>query len=261
MFATITRVLLPSTLLFCAACATPVTSDRTEHPGLLFDTVYQADDILVAEELSRTLEAGIDHVEEFFDHRFRKAFEVHVLASREAFTKSFPAEWGMTKTQCWMVATGVADALRILSPRVWKTDACEHDPEDAEHVRGIVVHELVHVFHGQHHPVGDFVGSEDAGWFLEGLAVFASGQLDEGHMASAQEALQENKGPTELRKAWSGKYRYGVCGSIVEFIDAHIGRDGLFALLPLTSTDAILEAVGLTEEELLSAWREYALET
>src|SRR6516165_2607432 len=80
-----------------------------------------------------------------------------------------------------MVASGVADRMVILSPRVWKTQAAEHDPADAEHLRDLIAHELVHVYHGQHNPRPDFDGMDDSGWFVEGLAVYVSGQLERSH--------------------------------------------------------------------------------
>jgi hypothetical protein len=33
------------------------------------------------------------------------------------------------------------------------------------------------VYHGQFNPTRDFTGVDDLDWFIEGLAVFASGQL------------------------------------------------------------------------------------
>jgi hypothetical protein len=47
-----------------------------------------------------------------------------------------------------MVASGIANTLTILTPRVWKTEAAEHDPDDRDRFRELVAHELVHVFHG-----------------------------------------------------------------------------------------------------------------
>ena len=156
-----------------------------------------------------------------------------------------------------MVAAGVADALRILSPRVWTTEACEHDPRDAEHVRGIVVHELTHVFHGQHNPTGDFTGAEEVGWFAEGLAVVVSGQLATGPRASALEAVDAGAVPRELEAAWSGAHRYGVCGTLVLYLDELLGRDRLFELLAATTEEEILRAAGMSEEELLVEWRAF----
>ncbi|WP_181394611.1 hypothetical protein, partial [Staphylococcus pseudintermedius] len=91
---------------------------------------------------------------------------------------------------CWMVASGVADGVRMLSPRAWKTEACEHDAGDARHVEQLLAHELVHVFHGQHNPSPAFLAVTGIVWFVEGLATLASGQLAAGEQLSARQALE-----------------------------------------------------------------------
>lgn len=222
-----------------------------------YDLAFTEVDAAVAEGLERDLDEGIRAVEAFFGRPFAAPFAVEVFPDRAAFTRSFPPEWGMPETDCWMVAAGVADALRILSPHVWTTDACEHDPRDAEHVRGIVVHELTHVFHGQHNPTGDFTGAEEVGWFAEGLAVVVSGQLETGHRASARQAVRQGAVPRELERAWSGPHRYGVCGTLVLYLDELLGRERLFELLAATTEGEILEAAGLSEEELLAEWQAF----
>ena len=60
---------------------------------------------------------------------------------------------------------------------------------------------------------------------------------------------------TALAAAWTGKYRYGVSGSLVRFVDRRVGRPGLFAMLGATSDAELLARLGLSEAELLVAWR------
>jgi len=184
---------------------------------------------------------------------------VEVYPSRDKFTAAFPPEWGMSETACWMVAAGVTDRMIILSPRVWEVEACEHDPNDAQHVQDIVVHELVHVFHGQHNPTGDFTGAEEVGWFVEGLAVHVSGQLGHGHLAEPREAIEQGVAPTRLVDAWSGKYRYGVSGSLVAFMDQTYGREVIRRMLAVTNQAELLALAGVTEGELLDQWRQYVI--
>jgi Peptidase of plants and bacteria len=154
-----------------------------------------------------------------------------------------------------MVASGVADRMVILSPRVWKTQAAEHDPADAEHIRELIAHELVHVYHGQHNPRPDFDGMDDSGWFVEGLAVYVSGQLERSHRTAARDALKVGKAPTRLADAWSGRYRYGVSGSMVEFVDKRYGRDVVKRLLAVVSNEEALKLLNTTEGEFLEAWK------
>jgi len=247
--------------LVAAACAPEVakpagvrTSAPAEPP---YELLAWPEDAEVAESLAPVLDSGVAAVQEFFGRSFPEPFTVDVFPDRESFDLSFPPEWGMGSTACWMVAAGVRDSLRMISPRVWSTQACEHDAGDERHVQGIVTHELVHVFHGQNNPTGDFVGADDMGWFIEGLAVYASGQLAEGHSASAAEAVERGLAPAHLSEAWSGQYRYGVCGSLVEFMETRMGRDELTWALAATGNDELLASLGMSEAEFLEAWQAY----
>ena len=235
-------LLLPSAL-FLVGCVTaaPVSvdsADATEPSG------RSAVGDLAAGATTR--------IEAFFGSAFGESYAVRVLPTRAAFDASFPPEWGVGKTQCWMVAFGVADRLHVLDPAVWKTEACEHDGDDVEHVRGIVAHELVHVFHGQNNPTRDFTGMDAMGWFPEGLAVLVSGQLAGHHAGAAREAIAAGVAPKCLEDAWSGEYRYGVSGSLVAYVDATFGRTTLVALLAATTEEELLERLGVGEEELLA---------
>lgn len=52
-------------------------------------------------------------------------------------------------------------------------------------------------------------------WFVEGLAILASGQLDEERIKRAKEAYELQKIPDKLEDIWSGIYRYAIAGSLV----------------------------------------------
>jgi hypothetical protein len=242
--------------LFAAAsstlCLAPdCQSTRTQT----FSLSAPGTDAATMEQVRTHAVAGAEQVERFFGREFPRSFEVIVVPDRAAFDAALPAEWGLTPTQCWMVACGVAEHLWILSPSVWREQACEHDPNDSEHVRGIVEHELVHVFHGQANPSGDFSAVEGLDWFVEGLAVYASGQLDQRHMLSAADALKAGAAPEHLADAWKGKYRYGVSGSIVRCLDRRVGRAVISKMLAATTQAEALSLAGMSEDELLSAWR------
>jgi hypothetical protein len=245
----------------CAPDEGVAARDQEAAPEeILHELVFSPADAGVAAELGPVFDEGITAVEEFFGQPYREAFTIDLLPDRGAFDDSFPPAWGLSRTECWMVATGVADALRMLSPRAWSTEACEHDPEDAAHVRDIVVHELTHVFHGQHNPTGDFVGAEEIGWFAEGLAVVVSGQLAEKRL-DARAAVESGQVPARLTDAWSGQYRYGVAGSMVAFMEDLVGRSAIFAALRFTRQSELLALVELSEEDFLGAWSEYVLDS
>jgi hypothetical protein len=203
------------------------------------------------------LDRGIAIVQDWFGAPFPASFTVAVFPDRAAFTASFPQEWGMTETQCWMVASGVADMLRVLAPSDWRREACEHDPDDATHLGQLLAHELTHVFHGQHNPTRDFTGADEIGWFVEGLAVLVSGQLEQGHRARTVAAVAAGEVPTALAKAWSGPNRYGVSGTMVQYFERLVGRRRLFELLAATDDATLLAATGMTETEFLYSWADF----
>jgi hypothetical protein len=206
--------------------------------------------------LDDCLRSAQKRIETFFGHPFEKSFSVEILPDRSRLDEYCKERWQLPRTERWMVAMGVADKLLILTPRVWKTEAVEHDPKDPTHFRELVAHELVHVYHGQHNPTADFAGMDDLGWFVEGLAVYVSGQLEHGHKDDARKAISSGKAPVELAKAWSGPYRYGVSGSMVRFLDKRYGRGMVWQLLSETKPEGALHRLNLSEKEFLQAWRD-----
>lgn len=241
--------------LACTACATqpppPPPASPLTVEGPAADPAWA--------EIEADVAAARTQIETFFGLPFASPVSVKLASDRAAFDAIFPADWGMAPTQCWMVGVGVADWMALLSPAAWPAEACDHDAADDRHVQGLITHELVHTFHGQHNPTRDFTGMDEAGWFVEGLAVYVSGQLDTGRMASAADAVAKGAAPDALANAWSGKYRYGVSGSLVAYIDDRFGRAALTGLLDATSTQDILARLGLTEAALLADWKAWVV--
>ena len=124
-----------------------------------------------------------------------------------------------------------------------------------------IAHELVHVYHGQRNPRPDFDGMDDLGWFVEGLAVYASGQLERAHRTAARDAIKAGKAPTRLADAWSGPFRYGVSGSMVAFVDKRYGRQTIRMLLAVTSNEEALKLLHTSEGEFIDAWKGYVAES
>jgi hypothetical protein len=213
-----------------------------------------------ADSLRPLLDAGRRAVEAYFGAPFPDPVAVTLAPDRAAFTAVLNTEWGIPETQCWMVGTGVADFLVILSPRDWRAEACEHDPADTRHVQDIVTHELTHVYHGQRNPTRDFEGADEVGWFAEGLAVLVAGQLARGRMSDPREAVRAGAVPARLADAWSGRYRYGVSGSLVSYIEATWGRDAVRDLLAVTTQAQLLARLGVTEQQLLDRWKAWVLQ-
>jgi hypothetical protein len=203
------------------------------------------------------LSLGHSRVTKFFSKKFPRQYAVKVFPDRKSLTAFWRTAWGAPdfEPECWMVASGDDKTLAILSPRVWKTEACEHDPVNKVDTQALITHELVHVFHSQVSPKPSFEGMDNLGWFIEGLAVYGSGQLDIGKMANAFEAVETGKDPSELKNAWSGKYRYGVSGSIVKFLGDKVGKDTLLEMMRQTTQDGILGLAGVSEKQLLDQWK------
>jgi hypothetical protein len=153
-------------------------------------------DAAQAAEIASLLGIGRQRIETFFGEPFPEPFTVTLAPDRDSFSAVLRAEWGVPETACWMVATGVADFMVILSPRVWEKQACEHDPSDKQHVQDIVTHELAHVFHGQRNPTRDFSGAEEIGWYAEGLAVLVADQLNRDRLSDPAQAVASGAAPT-----------------------------------------------------------------
>src|SRR5208337_2863276 len=136
-------------------------------------------------------------IESFFAAPFPDPIHFHLVAERPEFDKAL-AKFDIGQSQCWMVGMGTADLIVVLSPQAWPRQACEHDPSDRDSTRRLVTHELVHVYHGQFNTSRDFTGMDDLDWFVEGVAVFASGQLTPQRLNEAREAVSSGKGPASL---------------------------------------------------------------
>lgn len=193
--------------------------------------------------------------------RFPDTAAVEIYPDRDSFSAGLREAWGIPETACWMVGAADDHNLYLLSPGTWGEEACEHDPSDAEHRRLLIAHEAVHVYHGQVNPSEDIGLLQEIGWFVEGLATWASGQLDSAHAGRAAEALAEGEGPERLADAWSGPYRYGVAGSLVAYIDDQWGRETLGAALEVTTEADLLALLGTTEAGLLAGWRSWVTGT
>jgi hypothetical protein len=191
----------------------------------------------------------------FFATPYQKSVTVKVLPSRKAFDEAVFKRWKMEPTQPWMVGAAGSDVLFVLSPRVWKSEAQEHNPDDSKEISEIVCHELVHSYHTQLNPQRELEGLEPMAWFVEGLATYVSGQLESRHKRVALREIIEGRAPGSLEKAWSGRGRYGVAGSMVRFVDERFGRKKVIELLKKTTNEAAMVTLGTTEAQFLADWR------
>lgn len=246
-----------SVLLVGVMAAGPDTVLERHRSGHGFSIEFTSRDSVAALAVAGAVGRGIRVIERYFQAPFKRTFVVRIYPDRAALTAHWAAAWQVPdlKTECWMVASGAGDELAVLSPAAWATDACEHDSADRASTDRLIWHEIVHVYHGQRNPRPSFDGMDEMGWFVEGVAVLASGQLRTEHRGKASEAIAAGKAPAALAAAWSGAWRYGVSGSLVGYVDRTRGRHAIIAMLADTTNAGLLVRVGLPEAELLKRWR------
>ncbi len=203
------------------------------------------------------LNSGIKGISAFFNKEFKKEIDVHLFHTRKKLDAQWQKDWGMPgfKSECWMVGSGIASRLDLLSPSVWKKEACEHDPEDQVEIKRLVFHELTHVLHSDYNRSPNFDDIDNIDWFVEGLATYASGQLDEDRFNPMAKYVIETGGPKQLSEFWKGEHRYGLSGSIVAYIDKTYGRRTLSELMEFNHLVDILNRLNLSEVELIEAWK------
>ncbi|MBL7912809.1 MAG: hypothetical protein JNJ41_17230 [Bacteroidia bacterium] len=222
---------------------------------------YTSADQKNKKEYVGVLDNGVKFVKTFFDEPFKKEFTVYVHPDRRSLDTTWQRDFKMPefRSECWMVASGMATKLDIISPVTWDKESCEHKYSEKIKTQELINHELFHVFHGQLNASPDFSDVDNIDWFVEGLAAYASGQCDSLRMAQVKKALDENKVPTTLDKFWTGKLKYGLSGSVVKYIDVTYGRKKLRSLLGFNKKQQILKELSCSEEELLMKWKEFML--
>lgn len=210
-------------------------------------------------EYIRYIDSGVLAIRQFFNDKFTSQFDVFVHPDRKSLDSQWRKDWNIPdfKSECWMVASGVATRLDLLSPGIWSIEACEHDNNDKLKTQQVITHELVHVYHGQVCRSKDFSDISGIDWFVEGLATYVSGQCDSERINEVKKAILKKETPGELDKFWTGNLRYAISGSMVMYIDKEYGRARLSALLKLKNKIEILSDLQLTEEKLISKWIDY----
>lgn len=227
-----------------------------QHNDTRYAFAFSAQDSPVSLTILAYLNNGVTGLETFFADSFQQTFEVRLHPHRSQMDSVWQTEWQMPEfhSECWMVASGVGTKLDLLDPNVWSVEACEHRWEDTLASFRLLTHELCHVYHGQHNPSPDFSQVTGLDWFVEGLAVYASGQCDVTRLTGVQQWLKPKEPLQNLDVFWSGKHKYGLSGSMVMYIDQTYGRQALIQLLKLQTKTALLATLHCTESGLLSAW-------
>lgn len=207
-----------------------------------------------ADAIHKDASASVLQVQSFFGAPFPDPIHFYLVDERADFDAAVK-RFGVSPTECWMVGLGTADAMVVLSPTAWKKQACEHDPGDRQAIQQLIMHELIHVYHGQFNSNRDFSGLDDLDWFVEGLAVFGSGQLTKDRLDNMGVAVSNHQAPEALSKVWTGPNRYAFAGSLVRYLDRKWGRATIVQLLHVHNTAEALAALHTDQESLLAGWR------
>lgn len=228
-----------------------------KHNG--YNLVYTSADIKNSNEYKKLIDNGMNATIKFFGSPYKKGLDVYIHPSRQSLDSTWQKDWKMPdfKSECWMVASGVAKRLDMISPKLWDAQSCEHKYAETEKTQQLITHELIHVYHGQLNFSEDFSNTDGMDWFVEGLATYASGQCDDKRLNEVKKAISENKVPKSLDNFWSGKIKYGLSGSVVMYIDEKYGRKKLTELLPYNKKSEIFMALETNEKDFLKAWKSF----
>ena len=193
----------------------------------------------------------------FFGAAPLQSYSIAIYPDRATLTDRWRIAWQLPafQAQCWLIAAAWSTELDLLSPRAWSRDACGHDADNITHIRNVLAHEVVHVLHGQlgqHANLGSMLNAQ---WFTEGLATYVSGMLDVDYAGIVRARLNAGLAPRTLAEVWSDGANYPLSGSIVRYIDRRYGRAAVRGLLTARSTSEILTRLGVSEADLLAAWR------
>ena len=223
---------------------------------------YTSNDNLNIKEYKIYFEKGKKSVTDFFQSSYKNNFNIYIHPTRASLDSSWQKDWNMPnfKSQCWMVASGIADKLDIISPKMWDSLACEHIYSNTIKTQNLITHELIHVFHGQQNKSPDFSDVTGIDWFVEGLATYASGQCDSIRILEVKKALLDNKIPESLNKFWTGNLKYGLSGTVVMYLDNKYGREKLTSLLEYNNIQEVLDSLETTESEIMNEWKKYIKE-
>jgi hypothetical protein len=203
------------------------------------------------------IDQGIKDTRDFFHSSFISTFNIFVHPNRQSLDSAWQKDWNTPdfKSACWMVASGTGNKLDLLALSEWKQQACEHDPSDTRKMQQLIIHELIHVYHGQQNPSPDFSDVTGIDWFVEGLATYAAGQCDDVRVAEVKKAIADQNLPHDLSKFWTGNLKYGLSGSLVKYIDMRYGRKKLITLMKFKNLEQILSTLQTTEQALIDDWK------
>jgi hypothetical protein len=258
------RGLIPFVQLAVASCGGQATGVGSRDPVAEEHTGYRLEYVAADREVARSLVPMIDRgrsiAEQFFGTIYASSFVVRVFADRASLTARWRVVWNQPtlQTECWMIAGGWATEFDILSPSVWRTEACAHDGSNSGHVANVVGHELVHVLHGQRNSA--FLSlSATSPWIVEGMAAFASGQWAADYASFARATVNGGFAPETFAALWASPANYALAGSVFSYVDQRFGADAVRQLLTVRTEAELLTALSTDATTLLREWRAWVV--
>lgn len=263
----VTRSPLTALLWFAASAACSATSPQ--DPGTNWLTLqdaavtfrYVAADADVVISLRDLVRSGSANASAFLGLPYPEPLTVEVAPSWDQFVGRFRENYRVSP-ECGTLGAALRTTFQILTPRVWRTKPCPHDPDRPGLLSRAVWHELIHVLHmqqqlAQRPEATNFYPTPR--WIIEGLAVYGSGQLDTDFAGYARSRLQAGFAPTTLAEVSNDPHLFGLAGSLVGYIDALYGRATMGRLVRVRTDAEALAVMGADEATLVSGWRQSVL--
>ena len=248
------------TFLFCGCGSATSTGPQPADEWLTVRDAgvtieYAAADAQWAAQLLSDAKAGRALITQFFSLDTLADIRVQVYPDRSTMEPAWRTIFNAPnmKFQCWMIANASRQLVVMLSPRVWAAQTCGHSATDARYVARMVTHELVHMLHRRVLSDASVNGFGGNWWWIEGLAVYASGQFDAGMAAHARQGLSQSP-PASLATMMETNFGYAFAGSVVAYIDRTRGRSPMIALTFAPTADALFSMLGVSSGELFEAW-------
>src|SRR5205809_991412 len=107
---------------------TPSAIDWLKQQHENYSLNYTEEDASNILNYATMLDNGIRTTQDFFGAPFQKKFDVFIYPARNDLDSQWKKDWNMPqfKSECWMVGSGVATKLDMISPAKWEKEACEH---------------------------------------------------------------------------------------------------------------------------------------
>jgi hypothetical protein len=91
-------------------------------------------------------------------------------------------------------------------------------------------------------------------WLAEGLAVYASGQLDAEYASDARNRFTQGYVPASLDSILNESVGYGLAGDLLRYIDRTWGRPALRSLTRARTKAEAPTVLNVSEVALLERW-------